>query len=58
MVVSTLLRFSNWQLNSIQPESRRRRSLFGDRAYVEGWAEYIAEVMMDEGYLNHDSRFR
>jgi uncharacterized protein (DUF885 family) len=46
-------------LNSIQPESRRLlRSLFGNGAYVEGWAEYIAQVMMDEGYLNHDPRFR
>jgi uncharacterized protein (DUF885 family) len=46
-------------LNSIQPESRRLlRSLFGNGAYVEGWAEYIAQVMMDEGYLNNDPRFR
>jgi uncharacterized protein (DUF885 family) len=46
-------------LNSIQPESRRLlRSLYGNGAYVEGWAEYIAQVMMDEGYLNHDPRFR
>jgi uncharacterized protein (DUF885 family) len=46
-------------LNNIQPESRRLlRSLYGNGAYVEGWAEYIAQVMMDEGYLNHDPRFR
>ena len=46
-------------LNSIQPESRRLLlSLFGNGAYVEGWAEYIAQVMMDEGYLNNDPRFR
>jgi uncharacterized protein (DUF885 family) len=46
-------------LNNIQPESRRLlRSLFGNGAYIEGWAEYIAQVMMDEGYLNHDPRFR
>jgi uncharacterized protein (DUF885 family) len=46
-------------LNSIQPESRRLLlSLFGNGAYVEGWAEYIAQVMMDEGYLNNDLRFR
>jgi uncharacterized protein (DUF885 family) len=25
---------------------------------VEGWAEYIAQVMMDEGFLNNDPRFR
>jgi uncharacterized protein (DUF885 family) len=46
-------------LNSIQPERRRLlRSLFSNGAYVEGWAEYGAQVMMDEGYLNNDPRFR
>lgn len=46
-------------LNNIQPERRRLlRSLFGNGAYVEGWAEYIAQVMMDEGFLNNDPRFR
>jgi uncharacterized protein (DUF885 family) len=46
-------------LNSIQPESRRLLlSLFGNGAYIEGWAEYISQVMMDEGYLNNDPRFR
>jgi uncharacterized protein (DUF885 family) len=45
--------------NSIQPETRRvLRNLFGNGAYVEGWAEYIAQVMMDEGFTNHDPRFR
>jgi uncharacterized protein (DUF885 family) len=46
-------------LNNIQPERRRLlRSLFANGAYVEGWAEYIAQVMMDEGFLNDDPRFR
>ena len=46
-------------LNNIQPERRRLlRSLFANGAYVEGWAEYIAQVMMDEGFLNSDPRFR
>jgi uncharacterized protein (DUF885 family) len=45
-------------LNNIQPERRRLlRSLYANGAYVEGWAEYIAQVMMDEGFLNNDSRF-
>jgi uncharacterized protein (DUF885 family) len=45
-------------LNSLQPERRRLlRSLYSNGAYVEGWAEYGAQVMMDEGYLNHDPRF-
>jgi len=46
-------------LNSILPERRRLlRSLFANGAYVEGWAEYIAQVMMDEGFLNNDPHFR
>ena len=46
-------------LNSIQPERRRLlRSLYANGAYVEGWAEYMAQVMMDEGFLNNDPRFR
>src|SRR5271170_7041444 len=45
--------------NNIQPERRRLlRSLYANGAYVEGWAEYIAQVMMDEGFLNRDPRFR
>jgi uncharacterized protein (DUF885 family) len=46
-------------LNNIEPERRRLlRSLYANGAYVEGWAEYIAQVMMDEGFLNNDPRFR
>jgi uncharacterized protein (DUF885 family) len=45
--------------NNIQPERRRLlRALFANGAYVEGWAEYVAQVMMDEGFLNSDPRFR
>ncbi|HXO87141.1 MAG TPA: DUF885 family protein, partial [Candidatus Acidoferrales bacterium] len=33
-------------------------ALFGNGAYVEGWAEYGAQVMMDEGFLGNDPRFR
>ena len=45
--------------NNIHPESRRLvRGLFGNGAYAEGWAEYIAQVMMDAGFLNNDPRFR
>ena len=46
-------------LNNLQPERRRLlRSLYANGAYVEGWAEYIAQVMMDEGFLGNDPRFR
>ena len=45
--------------NDVQPESRRLlRAVLGNGAYVEGWAEYIAQVMMDEGYSNNDPKFR
>lgn len=46
-------------LNNIMPERRRLlRSLYGNGAYIEGWAEYIAQVMMDEGFMKDDPRFR
>jgi len=45
--------------NEIQPVTRRLvRALYGNGAYVEGWAEYIAQVMMEEGYANRDPRYR
>jgi uncharacterized protein (DUF885 family) len=46
-------------LNNLHPEWRRLlRSLCANGAYVEGWAEYIAQVMMDSGYKADDPRFR
>lgn len=46
-------------LNNLSPPWRRLlRSVFGNGAYIEGWAEYIAQVMMDEGYMKDDPRFR
>ena len=45
--------------NDIQPPTRRvLRGLYGNGAYVEGWAEYIAQVMLEEGYANRDPRYR
>jgi len=45
--------------NNLQPEGRRVvRNEFGNGAYIEGWAEYIAQVMMDEGFLDHSPKFR
>lgn len=45
--------------NEIEPETRRLvRSLYGNGAYVEGWAEYIAQVMMQQGFANSDPRYR
>jgi uncharacterized protein (DUF885 family) len=45
--------------NDVQPVSRRLvRSIFGNGAYVEGWAEYIAQVMMQSGFADNDPRYR
>jgi len=45
--------------NELQPVSRRLvRGLYGNGAYVEGWAEYIAQVMMQQGFADSDPRYR
>ncbi len=45
--------------DDVEPVTRRLvRNLFGNGAYVEGWAEYIADVMADEGFMNSDPKFR
>lgn len=45
--------------NEIEPVTRRLvRAVFGNGAYVEGWAEYIAQVMMQQGFANNDPRYR
>jgi uncharacterized protein (DUF885 family) len=45
--------------NDLQPPVRRLvRTLFGNGPYVEGWAEYIADVMMDAGFADKDPRFQ
>ena len=45
--------------NRIEPPARRLlRDLWGNGAYVEGWAVYVQHVMTDEGYMNHDPNLR
>jgi uncharacterized protein (DUF885 family) len=45
--------------NDVMPVTRRlTRGLFSNGAYVEGWAEYVAQVMMRSGYANNDPRYR
>ena len=40
--------------NGVQPKSRRLlRSIFGNGPYIEGWAQYATQMMLDEGLLNH-----
>ena len=29
------------------------RSVFGNGPYIEGWAQYATQMMLDEGFLNH-----
>ena len=46
-------------LNNIMPERRRLlRSLYANGPYVEGWAEYIAQVMLDHGYMRNSRKFK
>ena len=41
--------------NRVQPEGRRLlRSVYGNNAYIEGWAQYAEEVMVEQGF--HDGR--
>lgn len=43
--------------NNLQPEGRRvLRAVFGNGPYVEGWAVYMQDVMVDAGYLEGDPR--
>ena len=45
--------------NDVQPVTRRLvRALYGNGPYVEGWAEYIAQVMMYQGFDDNDPRYR
>jgi uncharacterized protein (DUF885 family) len=40
--------------NDVQPKSRRvLRSVFGNGPYIEGWAQYATQMMLDEGFLEH-----
>lgn len=40
--------------NAVQPKSRRvLRGVFGNGAYVEGWAFYTQQMMTEEGYANN-----
>jgi uncharacterized protein (DUF885 family) len=45
--------------DDVQPVTRRLvRNLFGNGPYVEGWAEYIADVMTEAGFLDASPKFR
>lgn len=41
--------------NDVQPQARRvLRALYGNNPYVEGWAVYATEAVVDAGYLGND----
>jgi len=45
--------------NDVQPKTRRAlRAVFGNGAYAEGWAQYITQVMLDEGFLDNSPELR
>jgi uncharacterized protein (DUF885 family) len=45
--------------NDIQPPLRRIfRAVFGNGAYVEGWAVFATEMMLDQGYLDNSPEMR
>jgi uncharacterized protein (DUF885 family) len=45
--------------NEVQPQPRRvLRWVLGAGAYIEGWAVYAQDVMVDAGYANNDPRLR
>ena len=45
--------------NRIEPLARRvLRNIWGNNAYIEGWAVYAQQMMTDEGYLDSDPKMR
>ncbi len=45
--------------NAIEPKARRvLRAIYGNGPYVEGWAQYITQTMLDEGLLDSSPELR
>jgi uncharacterized protein (DUF885 family) len=45
--------------NEVEPKPRRLlRALYGSGPYVGGWAEYVTEMMLEAGFLNHSPELR
>jgi uncharacterized protein (DUF885 family) len=45
--------------NQIQPQLRRvLRSVFGNAPYVEGWAVYATDLVLEQGYMNQNPEMR
>ncbi len=40
--------------NDVTPPARRLlRAVFGNGPYIEGWAQYATQMMLDQGFLDH-----
>jgi uncharacterized protein (DUF885 family) len=45
--------------STIEPKTRRvLRGLFGNDPYIEGWAQYATQAMLDAGYLDNAPELR
>ena len=45
--------------NGIEPAPRRLlRALYGNTPYIEGWAQYATQTMLDEGFLDNSPELR
>jgi uncharacterized protein (DUF885 family) len=45
--------------NRIEPKTRRvLRAIYSNGPYVEGWAQYVTQVMLDEGFLDNSPELR
>jgi uncharacterized protein (DUF885 family) len=45
--------------NRVDPRSRRLlRAVFGNGPYIEGWAQYATQTMLDEGFLDNSPELR
>ncbi len=45
--------------STIEPKTRRvLRGLFGNDPYIEGWAQYATQTMLDSGYLDNSPELR
>ena len=45
--------------NDIQPAARRLlRAAYGNGPYIEGWAQYVTEAMLDAGFLERSPELR
>ena len=45
--------------NDVQPQYRRLlRAVYGNGPYVEGWAQYATQIMLDNGFLDNSQELR